>query len=235
MFYLGKRYGYIEMGMKKLVVYSAIFGGYDSPKDHYRIPGAEYVMFSDQHFSHPTWKVRTVPTLTIGHQRTNRFYKLHPHQFFPEYEYSLYIDGNWKMTGDLFNVMLEHMGKEFICNPCHPNRGKQDSYDEGAHCIELAKKGNFKAPEAEIRKQLDLYRQAGLPKAFGLWGCQFMLRRHMVTECIQLMTLWWSEIKAATVRDQISYPFAHYMMGTFPACTPGNRLKGIVRKYPHAK
>ena len=216
--------------MKKLVIYSAILGGYDSQKNHYQIDGADYVMFSDQHFSHPTWKVRTVPTLSIGPQRTNRFYKLHPHQFFPEYEYSLYIDGNWQMTGDLFKVMLEHIGKEVICNPCHSNTSKMDSYDEGEHCIKLGK-----APAVEIQAQLDLYRRAGLPEAFGLWGCQFMLRRHIAVECIQLMTLWWNEIKASTVRDQISYPFAHYLMGTFPACTPGKRMKGLIRKYPHAK
>lgn len=225
-----KRSGYTEISMKKLVVYSAIFGGYDSPKDHAKIRGADYILFSDQHFSHPTWKVRTVPTLSIGPQKTNRFYKINPHQFFPEYEYSLYIDGNWIMTGDLFNVMHEHMGKEVICNPCHSNKSKADSYDEGAHCIKLGK-----APEAEIKAQLAYYEQAGLPRNFGLWGCQFMLRRHNDSECVKLMTLWWNEVRNSTARDQISYPFAHYLMGSYPACTPGNRLKGIVRKVLHAR
>jgi hypothetical protein len=149
--------------------------------------------------------------------------------FFSEYEYSLYIDGNWQLTGDLFKPMKEHMGHSVICCPTNRNDWKKDSYDEGEHCIKLCK-----APEKDIKAQLEYYRRAGLPENFGLWGCQFMLRRHNTVDCVQLMYLWWCELKAWTVRDQISFPFVCYIKGLYPTCITGNRLKGLVRKYRHA-
>jgi hypothetical protein len=216
--------------MKKLVVYSAIFGGYDSPKEHYRIPDADYVMFSDHSFSSKLWDVRNVPCLPkLGAQRTNRFYKLNPHIFFPEYEYSLYIDGNWQMLKNLFDLMIAYMGKAIICNPHDAGSYKKDLYAEADLCIKLNK-----APLSLIQAQIAHYKKAGIPKNFGLWGCQFMLRRHNTDDCKKLMETWWAEVKQWTARDQISYPFAVYLTGVCPAPLPTKTVPGIIMKHLHA-
>jgi len=217
--------------MKKLVVYSAIFADYDLPKDHYRIPGADYVMFSDHPFSSNLWDVRSVPCLPeLSPQKTNRFYKINPHIFFPEYEYSLYIDGNWQMLKDLFNLLVAYLGDAVICNPHNAKSHKKDLYAEARQCIKLSK-----APVNLIRAQVEHYEKAGIPRNFGLWGCQFMLRRHNTVDCKKLMETWWDEVKSWTARDQISYPFAVYLTGVCPVPVPIHKLKDVIKKHFHEK
>ena len=128
------------------------------------------------------------------------------------------------------------MGDAVFVNPARLNSGwKQDAYDEAAHCIQLTNKGNFKDDPEIINKQTQAYIAEGLPVQSGLWGCQYILRKHNHPDCIKLSELWWEQIKKHSKRDQISFPYCAWKTGIYPAAIPSRKLKDYIRAEYHVK
>jgi hypothetical protein len=71
----------------KLVVYTAVFGGYDmirAPRE--RSPGVDYVCFTDSRRPVPEgWTRADLPSLAdpLSPASRNRWAKMHPHLLFP--------------------------------------------------------------------------------------------------------------------------------------------------------
>ena len=224
--------------MKEFVIYSAIFGGKDCIQNNqFKIPGADYVMFTeDTTMQSDIWDVRVVIQDRWDPHRTSRFYKLLPHLKFPDYKYSLWIDGNRVIQKDVYRLMKSWMGNAVLVNPVRSKDSwKKNAYDEAAHCIALGKKGNFKDDPEIINKQTQAYIVEGLPMRSGLWGCQYILREHNHPDCIKLSELWWQQIKKYSKRDQISFPYCVWKTGTYPASIPAKKLKDYIRAEFHVK
>ncbi len=80
---------------KKVIIYTAIFGGYDELVEPDYIPeDCDFVCFTDStHFKSDVWDIRVVKPYYEEPVRNSRYYKTKPHVFFPDYEISLWIDG----------------------------------------------------------------------------------------------------------------------------------------------
>jgi hypothetical protein len=134
-------------------------------------------------------------------RRASRTVKIRPHKYFPEYEYSVYIDGNFHVIGDVSELVNAHLDDSGMALPPHPKRNC--IYDEAESCIELGL-----GDESTIHRQMDRYRDRGFPEHCGLSNTHILIRRHHHPTVQATMEDWWDEYRAGSQRDQLSFEFA---------------------------
>jgi hypothetical protein len=198
----------------KIVVYTAIVGNYNPLRNPAHIdPSIDYVCFTDEPrwfrlANQTVWQGRPFPPGELDSTRTNRQVKLLPHRYFPEYEYSVYVDGSIRITGDIRTLLEEYKYPKMLCHK-HPKR--DCIYQEGLACIDLKKE----TPEA-INHQLATYRAEGLPEHHGMIEANVLIRRHNDPEIVALMQAWWHELQSKSRRDQISFPYVAWRQSFWP-------------------
>lgn len=189
-----------------VVVYTAISGKYDILRSHqYLVDSWDYVCFTDEQISGlHAWEIRPMKELgTLGANRKAKYYKLFPHKLFPEYEYSIWIDGNWDITGPhLEHVTKRLLKKKNLSIALNPHNWRDCIFDEAKECIirRLDKK-------KVIQKQMSYLRQKGFPKKQGLFEMNLILRKHHSPSVITLMESWWDMIMRFSKRDQLSFTY----------------------------
>ena len=70
-------------------------------------------------------------------KKLSRIYKILPHIYLPEYDHSLYIDGNFKIIGDVEEYINQYSNNASMLCFKHPQR--TCIYDEAEICIKLKK------------------------------------------------------------------------------------------------
>ena len=191
----------------RFVIFTAVTGGYDDlPPPGFFPPNCDFVAFSDRPIQVDGWKVLPLNYQHPDPAKSARFVKLHPHLYFPDHEVSLWIDGNVRMIGDV-GVFVDALPSDGVMGTfVHPLR--DCIYDEGMECLEF-----LKDDEAIVCRQLDFYREQGIPDSLGLWETNVVVRRHNDARCIELMTAWWREVENGSRRDQLSLPVVQRRLG----------------------
>ena len=193
---------------KKKVVYTCISGPYDTLKDPRFINSEyDYVCFTDQKFVSNIWDVRPLPAGLEGltQVKKQRKVKVCPHLYLKEYDFSVWIDANVDIIGNIEDYVQSNCAKEkgaFAVGE-HPQR--KCLYDEAEACISLKKD-----TQEHIDPQLKRYRAEGFPKMFGLPQTCIVFRYHNDPGCIKLDEDWWSEIEKGSHRDQLSFSYASW-------------------------
>lgn len=202
------------------VIYTAIIGGYDELVEPSHKPeGWEFVCFSDRDLKSDIWEIRKTLPLYSDNTRTARKHKLLAHRLFPEYEYSLWLDGNIKVINDV-NELLPHLDHcnyatyDHLQNQLDP-RGCV--YEEASTILKLGEinmkknpekgMGNFKDNPELIRRQMERYLEVGYPKNNGLVVQMEVLRRHNETDVVEAMEDQWNELKYNSKREQLSFNY----------------------------
>lgn len=200
----------------KIVAYSVILGGFDQiAKPKIADPLTDYFLLTDQSgpVPHP-WRAVMLPKNLDTPRLVNRFLKFHPHLIFPQYEYSLYIDGSIILSCAPSILVREYLGtRASFCLAKHPWRSC--AYEEAERC----KKRN-KAPGEIVDKQMERYRAEGFPVNFGLTENGFLLRRHGESTVKDIMADWWREVSTESIRDQLSLPYVLWRGGYKVALFP---------------
>lgn len=185
------------------VVYTAIFDDYDVLTDP-REPNerVDYVCFTDDPgLTSEVWEIEHVQEEELPPNELNRQLKILPHQnaILSQYEYSVYVDGNIHLTGDIESLLEKYRELDFAC----PAHNKRDCvYDEAEACIESSK-----GDPSEIDEQMSRYRAEGLPEDRGLGETSVLFRRHSDPELQALLEDWWEEFNRGASRDQLSLPY----------------------------
>ncbi len=195
------------MKQNRVVVYTAIAGGVDDLIQHkYRSLDFDYVCFSDRPIDEPgTWDVRIMEESQLDDVRKAKFYKLFPHELFPEYLYSIWVDGNIDILDDSLEKRAQELidDNALIAANVHPQRNC--AYEEMNACISMGK------DDAEtILRQADFMESNGFPRNVGLYAMGVIYRQHQNCKVIQLMDDWWWMIKNFSRRDQISFMYVLY-------------------------
>ncbi|PKL73860.1 MAG: hypothetical protein CVV29_01220 [Methanobacteriales archaeon HGW-Methanobacteriales-2] len=105
-----------RIGLKqhKKVVYTAITGGYDDlVTPEYVNEDWDYICFTDTDIESDFWQIKQMDDVNVDPVRKSKKYKILPHYYLPEYDYSLYIDGNCVIVGDI----NEYITKENFYKP----------------------------------------------------------------------------------------------------------------------
>jgi hypothetical protein len=204
------------MRSPKIVVYTAITKGYDTLKPPLALwqEEAQFVVFMEEPQSTSGWKVRQLYRRFKDPCRNAKIHKLLPHVYFPDAEYSLWVDGcivlKSKMT--LTEMIDKYLRRHDIALCQNP---RNCVYQEAAFCLKF----NLDEPQL-IHRQVQRYFDQGYPQNNGLVKCGFMLRRH-TRKLIRHHEAWYEEIKRGSRRDQISFNYTAYKTGLKYAHLPG--------------
>jgi len=184
------------------VVYTALFGDYDDlvePKEKYK--GCDFICFTNnKHFTSDIWQIRLIEECDLPPNMMNRRYKIFPHLYLSEYDWSLYVDTNIAITGNPLDLALKYLSKYDMALPRHFARNC--IYKEAKECYILGK-----AKYSAIIKQINNYKHIGFPKNFGLSENGIILRKHNRENVIKIMNDWWKELNSFTKRDQLSLAY----------------------------
>jgi len=205
--------------MNNKVIYTAIFGGYDLLPDPEFIPkGWDFICFTDSDIKSNIWETAKVPAIYEDPTRNARKFKLLPHRWFPNYEYSLWIDGNILIRGDINKLIDEYLENNHLAVHDH-NQNILDPRDcvyKEAEVIHYfgRKNGNYKDDPKLIDSQMQKYRNENYPINNSLAVTMQLLRRHNENDCIKAMEKWWEEIKYNSKRDQLSFNYSMWFTKT---------------------
>lgn len=199
---------YVSTGKEisgKIAVYTSVFGNYDKIQDPLYISEyCDYYAITDQKLSNNSvWKKyddsRIPGFANLDNYHKAKYCKMFPHILFPDYDYSIWIDGNILIVADLY-PLVDRMTNSYIAmfnNPIH-------------NCIYTEKKFVIYydyVKNSDITNQINTYKSEGMPAHFGMRECSIIVRQHSNIACQKLMNEWWIQVNKFTMRDQISLPY----------------------------
>ncbi|MFC4322563.1 glycosyltransferase domain-containing protein [Litchfieldia salsa] len=190
----------------RIAIYTSVFGTYDHIHEPLVSPdNCDYYIVTDQdvngsskwckknieEFDHLTKEMTTI--------EKNRFFKMNPHLLFPDYTYSIYIDGNIQVMTDLTEFIYQ-IGPSGIA--VHKHRERDCVYEEAREVLLL----NRDSVE-NITKHIHYIAETNMPRNYGLLECNVLVRKHHDPICQKFMEDWWTEFSQYSNRDQLA--FAH--------------------------
>jgi hypothetical protein len=187
----------------KIAVYTAILGDYEQPKDpHFKDEGVDYILFTDQLTESEGWdKILYVEPSGYTTRKSARAIKALPHQYLPEYDMTIWVDGNFTQKKSLL-PFIEQMKKDVLLLD-HPVR--KCIYAEADACID----GKHDYQEI-IEEQMYFYQVQGYPSGNGLVATGFIIRKN--NESVnKLNEDWWNEILGKSGRDQLSFNYVAWV------------------------
>lgn len=187
-----------------MIIYTCLTGNKDVLNDDINVDGAKAVCFTDNpDLKSDVWEIRVLPRLFNDVRRDSRIPKMLPHIYFPEAEYSLYLDANIISKVPMAKIVREWLQDTDVAMFGHSTRNCL--FDEALECIRL---GLDK--KEIIEKQVARYKD--FPKEKGLYQCGTILRRH-TPQVKKLNEMWWAEYCTGAKRDQISFPYCVEKIG----------------------
>lgn len=188
----------------KGVVYSAITGNYDEIKEpKYVNPEFDYILFTDNpQITSSVWQVRLVENKEcLDNVRLARRIKILGHEYLPEYDYSIWVDGKLEITENLREYIENYRRKEPML--CFNHYVNECIYQEADACISLQKD-----VLGIIEKQTQKYMSEGYPVKNGLIDSALIVRELKNERVQQVMDTWWNEVLYGSRRDQLSFNYA---------------------------
>ena len=166
--------------------------------------------------------------MNISIVRKQRYVKLHPHLFFKNYNLSIYIDATFIITGDLNEFLLRIITpKYYLYTLEHP---KRKSIFRELKTVVLIKKEKKSMAKTVYRR----YKKKKFPDNKGLIESCLIIRKHNEKECINIMNIWYREIKSFSHRDQLSFNYIQWKKNIKIKYIPKNYvLQYFYQKHGH--
>lgn len=197
----------------RLVVYTVLIGAKEELNDPLRIVGhdfptdlaIDYVCLTDlQDMTSPTWRPVKLEHPLIPPERLSRLPKTQPDLFFPEYQYSLYIDNT--VVFKRLPCKQDVLGAKFRAFR-HPWR--TNPLDE-ADIVVRSGLDDGKV----VAEQLRFYASRSLlASVHSLTAGTVLLRAHNHPDVKKFGMLWWEQILLFSKRDQISLDLCAELAG----------------------
>jgi len=200
----------LNFNNKKLVIYTCLTDGYDNLSAPIITDfNCDLIAFTDDINLHiPGWETRLLSNpLNLDSRRLSRMPKVLPHRYLQDYEYSIYLDANLTVMGDL-RKLLQYLNKGHSMALCMHADNRDCIYQEAETILQY---GYDK--QKTIEDQMKLYKSLGMPAHFGLFECSALIRKHNDHLLIETMEIWWQEIKTKSHRDQLSFTYALWKTG----------------------
>jgi hypothetical protein len=238
--------------MSKKVIYTAIFG------DNYFLHDPtivskeyDYICFTDsENYQSDVWNIKKVTPLYSHKGLNNRKYKLLPHRYLSEYDFSIYVDGDLKITED-----IGVLAKDYINSPlsvldhslCGVNstgnlNARNCIYEEANFIKWLGDnhpRKTYKDNITTIFNQMERYKLEGYPANNGLARNSLIMRNHNNAEVINVMEKWWVELKYNSKRDQLSFPYVcwkeNFSYEFIPEDIDNNKWVKLMKKWRNSQ
>jgi len=219
----------------KIVIYTCIFGTVDEIHEPIFVPdNCDFYIVTDQDLpTASSWIKKKVDFSVfpgaVDPVTKNRFVKMHPHLIFPEYDYSIYLDGTIQARTDLTEWIQEMpvVGLKMFNHPV-----RHCTYTEIEACIKAGK-----GSKSDLLRYAAFLRSQGMPENYGLVEGGVIVRQSHNPVCVSLMTQWWQEFLQQSRRDQISLPYILWknqiQVEQIAKLGHNLRLHPAIRKYSH--
>lgn len=225
-YFFDKEYQYVGIednffSTERIAVYTSIFGAYDSIKEPLFIPSnIDYYIITDQDVPEDSLWTKMDVDIPDGLSlvEKNRYIKMHPHLYFSQYKYSIYVDGSVNIVADM-TPFIWKIGNVGIA--VHKHSERSCLYDELQYAID-----SYKLTKEQSIKYRDYIQEQGMPRQYGLCECGIIARKHNENICKEIMELWWEEFQKNVKRDQISFPYVLYKknISINEVCTLGKNI-----------
>jgi len=182
--------------MKK-IVYTVLLGDYKLNEPHIINHDWELICFTDQNIKSEYWRIIKVE----GGKKKSRHIKIRLDQYM-DYDICLYIDAKFTIRQNLKSFIKDNL-KSDLCLMRHNKRNC--AYDEGEFCIKIGKD-----KKEIIEDQLNIYRNVGFPKQFGLFAPGIMIKRN-TEEVNRFMEQWYDQVERYSYRDIISFSYTLWL------------------------
>ena len=196
--------------MKK-VIYTCLTGGYDKLRQPIAAdPSFDYVCFTDDASKgrEGIWELRPIPLQADAVTRA-RYVKLQPHKFLPEYDLSVFMDANLCISGEEFYAQVEKAAQAaLVAGLPHPQR--ECVWDELRYCYL-----KDKLSTAQAFRHHAFLSKTGMPRHWGLYETNILLRHHNEPSVVALDDKWWELFSGCCSRDQLTFTPALFLQG-FP-------------------
>ena len=194
------------------VIYTCITGKYDNiPWHSYINFDYDYVCFTDEtEFlkckNIGIWKIRPLVYTKLSNVKNSRWHKMHPHILFPDYNKSIWVDGNINIkTNYLFQIVEKSDGRKLKI-PVHFVRNC--IFEE----IELVLK--LKIEKKDITNKIaEILKNEKFPRHYGLNETNIIYREHKDKLVIEIMESWWEMLELYSHRDQLSLSYILWKKG----------------------
>lgn len=203
----------VDWEKDKICIYTSLFGNYDDlPIIQTEIPVyIDLIAFTDRKYWNADfrWKQIICEPESGSSNLAAKKYKIFPHKYLKEYDYSLFVDANTVFTGNIDELvsMLLDSGKFTMWR--HPFR--TDLLKEACAII-----GMRKAKPQPVIDQVRSYIGEGIPRDTGLCEGSFIWREHFDSRVVDFMEEWWRHIKMYSYRDQLSLCFLMWHKNFYP-------------------
>ncbi len=197
----------------KLVIYTAFTGDYDSLKiPEFVDENTDYICFSDNpNLKSDFWQIRPMEESTLDNNRKAKQYKVLPHIYLPEYKYSFWLDGTFKIKGSIREYIYKNIKKDSeMLTVVHTERDCVYEEYEASKIIP-------RYPRLVMEEQVKEYEEEGFPKHYGLAVMGAIFRKHNDEKIIKLMEDWWEEIIKFTNQDQLSFAYVAWKNDFHPS------------------
>ena len=217
--------------MKK-VIYTCLTGGYDKLQQPLVVdPSFDYICFTERDGKDGVWNLRKIPVISSAapsvissaversprSEATTkitlaRYPKLQPHEVLAEYDWSVYMDANLQIAGEEFYRIVDDAIAKATPLAMLPHPSRDSVWEELRYCYLKDKLSTG----AALRHHRYL-KSMGMPRHWGLWENNVILRSHNSSEIIALDNLWWQNYNVCCTRDQLTFAPSLYRCGITPA------------------
>ena len=206
--------------MNKKVIYTSIFGSEYYLHDPIpKMKGWDFLCFTDNpNYKSDFWEVVLIPKIYDG-ARDSKKPKILPHEYLQNYEISVWVDGDIKITENIDDLVDKYLkdkdyavfNHEFCGISTTGNLNVRKCIYEEAKFIKWLgdnhPKKHYKDNLDVINKQIERYRKEGYPENNGQARNTILIRRHNEKHVIKTMKDWWEEVSYGSKRDQLSFPY----------------------------
>ena len=194
--------------MKEIAVYTAIFGKYDKAKlfDPSFINDADFYLFTDNKtkYSDDLYNVQTREILQGYKKPLSRMYKILSHVVFPEYDYTIWLDGSVELLVSPKLLIDKYLKDHDIAVSKHPQR--DCIYAEAVIAVAFLGTNKY-----FVDDNIAFLRKEGFPEHFGLSENGVVIRRNC-NKINELNELWWNTYSMFYTRDQLSFDYCKWKL-----------------------
>ena len=214
----------IVVQKKNRIVYTAIFGRKDKLLRPAYIPhNFDFLCYTDDNLKSAIWKVIREKATDKDPVRAAKIYKILSQKYLKNYDYSVWVDGNLRVIGNLNKLVDEYLKDSSLAVFDHMQSYDKRNciFEEAEALIDMAKIGKKKEDPKKVLRQINDYKKEGYPKNNGLITGMIIVREHNSKDVVKLMEDWWGEICKYSRRDQLSFNYVawknnfkiHYIPG----------------------
>ena len=214
--------------MMRIAIYSVYYGNREpfNPSCMSIAKGFDRFVITDRSELQTDAKVITEPLFGLDPKRACSRAKLRPHQYFNDYDWTIYLDNKANLLRNPIEIVeeLRCLTDAPFCVFAH---GRNCIYEEAKVCI----RRGLDHPRI-IRQQMKAYSQDGFPTNDGLIQSTLMVRRMGEPVWEKAGDHWFEQVLRYSRRDQLSFNYVIWKLGIKAYYMKGDINQNCYVKWP---